>query len=306
MDPLVSRFAEHLLDRRRSILTVKRYVQVLDEFSKFCEFNYNQVDGNLVGRFVQGANGQRPGASTTNVRLSALRTFFAFLVKEGLAPSNPATTIDFVPVRNPEPTFLTPREYQRLLAAVHRISPERLRVRNEAILVVLFNTGLRVAELAGLTLDMLDFGSRAFRNVRLKGGEYGSSEWNRETERVLHAWLSVRKSWNVSTQVRALFVTERVEPLSVRTIQHMFTRFSHAARLKKHVTPHVLRHSMATELLRQGFDIRVIAGILHHASLNTTKRYAHLVDSVRRDALASLEPKKPSRKRTVRTSSKSA
>lgn len=304
MNYALTLFTSHLSDLRYSPRTITRYGRVLGEFRLFLADRFPSVDLSQVMTehvilFLRQGRGS--AASTQNVRLAALRVFFSFLASQGLVEKSPAAEIAFLSVRSREPTFLSHREYHRLLHAVIRSARSSQVVRNEAIVVALFNTGLRVSELASLSLTMLDFGTRAFRNVPLKGGGFGSVEWNRETERVLLTWLEVRRSWRVPSGVDALFVTEAGEPLSVRAIQHLVARSSRRARLGKRVTPHVLRHSMATELLRHGFDIRVIAGLLHHASLNTTKRYAHLTDALRRKALASLEPGDAPRRRPRRS-----
>ncbi|MBI5918104.1 MAG: tyrosine-type recombinase/integrase, partial [Nitrosomonadales bacterium] len=249
MDYALTLFASHLADLRYSPKTVSRYLQVLRQFR---EHLAEAARGRLldcvtkedVVLFLRQSHAD--AAATQNVRLSALRVFFAFLRRQGMAERNPAEEVDFLPVRAKEPTFLSMREYQQLLRAVRRRTLPELVTRNEAILVLLFNTGLRVSELASLTLDMCDHATKAFRNVPLKGGGFGSVEWNRETERVLEAWLAIRKTWPVPQAVRELFVTASGNPLSVRAIQELFSRCSRAARLGKKVTAHVLRHSMAT------------------------------------------------------------
>lgn len=305
MDHAIHIFAHHLAELRRSPLTIRRYRQVLLELKSFLA-NTPAFSGKTLNDLTEEdarcflcLDGERQGAaSTQNVRLSALRAFCGFLVRQGLVATNPVLGLRSVPVHAREPVFLTMREYKRLLRLVRRRTLPSLLTRNEAIVVILFNTGLRVSELASLTLDKLDFDSKAFRNVPLKGGRFGSIEWNRETERVLLSWLETRKIWAVPEQCSAVFVTEKGRPLSVRAIQEMFGRYSRLLCLGKRLTPHVLRHSMATELLRQGNDIRVIASILHHASLNSTKRYAHVVDSLRRQALSSLEPEQRKTRRS--------
>lgn len=305
MDYAIKLYAGHMADIRYSPTTCQRYSRVLDEFKEYLDtacpaIALDAVNKDTVVLFLRQGNGG--SASTQNVRLAALRGFFAYLQRQGMLASNPAEQVEFLTVKPMEPTFLSVAEYGRLLRAVRRHSSPCLVARNEAIVVILFNTGLRVSELASLTLDMCDFSTKAFRNVPLKGGGFGSIEWNRETERVLQAWLAERKAWRVEDDEHALFVSARGTRLSVRAVQDLFHRISRIARARKRVTPHVLRHSMATELLRQGHDIRVIADLLHHASLNTTRRYAHVVDSLRRKALASLEPKrKPPRTRPRRS-----
>lgn len=306
MDHAIHLFANHLAELRRSPLTIRRYRQVLFELKSFlansASFSgktFNDLREEDVRRFLHPDGEGRGAASTQNVRLSALRAFFGFLVHQSALSTNPVTGLRSVPVHAREPAFLTLREYQRLLRLVRRRTRPALLSRNEAIVAILFNTGLRVSELASITLDKLDFDSRAFRNLPLKGGRFGSIEWNRETERVLVSWLETRKTWAVPEQCSAVFVTEKGRPLCVRAIQEMFSRYSRLLRLGKRLTPHVLRHSMATELLRQGYDIQVIASILHHASLNSTKRYAHVVDSLRRKALSSLEPEQRKGRRSL-------
>lgn len=310
MNHAILLFAHHLAELRRSPLTIRRYRQVLFELKSF-PANSPSFAGKTINDLTEEdarrflcLNGEgQEAASTQNVRLSALRTFFGFLARQGLMATNPVLGLRSVAVHAREPVFLTLREYKRLLRLVRRRTRPSLLARNEAVVVILFNTGLRVSEFASITLDKLDFDSKAFRNLPLKGGRFGSIEWNKETEQVLVAWLENRKSWAVPEECSAVFITEKGRPLSVRAIQEIFGRYSRLLRLGKRLTPHVLRHSMATELLRQGNDIRVIASILHHASLNSTKRYAHVVDSLRRQALSSLEPDNRGKRRKPRAHS---
>lgn len=305
MDYAIKLYAGHLADLRYSPTTSARYLRVLKEFKQYLatmnpNMTLDAVNRDVIVLFLRQSSGR--SASTQNVRLASLRGFFGYLRRQGMLTSNPTEEIEFLAVKTAEPTFLSMREYGRLLRSIRQHSSPSLATRNEAIVVVLFNTGLRVSELVALSLDICDFSTRAFRNVPLKGGSSGSVEWNGETERVLKAWLVERKAWHVRDDERGLFLSSRGTRLSVRAVQDLFQRISRIARVRKRVTPHVLRHSMATELLRQGHDIRVIADLLHHASLNTTRRYAHVVDSLRRKALASLEPKrKPPRTRPRRS-----
>lgn len=306
MDHAIILFSHYLAELRRSPLTVRRYRQVLLALKFFLANSassagktFDTLTQEDLRQFLRLNSDPHGAASTQNVRLSALRAFYGFLVRQGLVSTNPVLGLRSVPVHAREPVFLTLREYKRLLRFVRRRTCPLLLPRNEAIVAILFNTGLRVSELASLTMDKLDHDTKAFRNIPLKGGRFGSIEWNRETERVLVSWLETRKTWAVPEQCAALFVSKQGQPLSVRAIQDMFSRCSRLLRLNKKLTPHVLRHSMATELLRQGHDIRVIASILHHASLNSTKRYAHVVDSLRRKALSSLEPEQRKGRRSL-------
>jgi integrase/recombinase XerC len=164
-----------------------------------------------------------------------------------------------------------------------------------AILITLWNTGLRLSELLSLELAVVDFEAEVFRVVRRKGGKLLPVYFNVDVTIALRRWLWLRKEYPNATTELALFLSDRGRRLSPRAVEDLVAKYAELAGIEKHVTPHTMRHSTATELIRLGNGIEVVGQILGHASLDTTRRYIHLVGEQVHAAVASLAepPRRP-------------
>lgn len=291
MNRYILSFLDYLKDLNYSPLTIKRYKEILAKFAWFlkdkgCDINVAELSRSLILSFLQcpSENGHSP--QTRNVKLSALKTFFQYLLEEGRIESNPCFKIDFAKTSRKPPLFLTASEYMEFLEVVWQHTQPSFLPRNYAMVIILYNTGLRVSEIASLNVEMINFETSEFQGVKVKGGEICNVPFNSAVPVVLRKWLKIRKK-QIKDGEPALFVSRQDKRLSVRQIEHFFAFYSKKWKKKK-VTPHVLRHSMATELAMKGENIRVISEILHHQSLNTTKIYLHLVEDSKKKALESL------------------
>ena len=287
-------FLAYLRDRGFSENTVERYGRVLDGFlahlrqmpeAETCD--PRRITKTIVVGFLRssGANGTEPSGVVWNVRLACLRSFFGHLYREELLPENPAAKVEFARLIQRNPTYLTYPEYQAFLAAIRRVGTHFYRDRDFAIAVTFYNTGLRLSELVALDIDQIDWSNETLREVARKGGRVKDVYFNGEVTVALKAWLRRRDRLDLDETEQSLFVSDRRQRLGRRSVERLFSRYSEAAGLGKNITPHVLRHTTATELLRRGEDIRIVSEVLNHSNLNTTKRYAHLMEGAEKRAV---------------------
>ena len=251
MDQAISDFATHLRDRNRSPLTVARYTDLLRRFLRFAcaELHQDtvapsQIDKALVVLFVRegGVTGAQASAATRNSRLAAIRAFFRFLVAEDRIARDPTAGIHSATLPERAPTFLTAEEFAKLRRAVEEHAAEFYLRRDLAILVTLWNTGLRLAELLSLDLAVVDFEAEVFRAVCRKGGKVLPVHFNVDVTIALRRWLWQRKEYPNATTSPALFLSDRGLRLSARAVEDLVGKYAKLAGIDKHVTPHVLRH----------------------------------------------------------------
>lgn len=302
MEKEIREFLEYIeLERGHSQLTIRNYASYLGKFVAFAEENgvktADGIDLELVRKWRLALNrhtvdGKSISNKTVNYYMIALRSFLKYLSKtdkKSLAPEK----IELA--KNPERVihFLEKEELVRLLEAFS--GADDLDLRNRAILETLFSTGLRVSELAGLNRD----------NVNLKRGEFSVSGKGGKIRVVFlsdnaRCWLEKYLATRIDND-KALFVKSPDHPsanklevkkydtssnklaetglrLTSRQIERVVKEAAKRAGLIKKVTPHVLRHSFATDILRAGADLRSVQGLLGHSSVTTTQVYTHLTD----------------------------
>ena len=220
---------------------------------------------------VQGfaASRHRSGLSGRSIqrRLSALRTFFDFLIREGLAERNPARSVRAPKVARRLPKALDPDETADLLDGNPPQGYEE--TRDHAILELLYSSGLRLGEAQGLSLGDLDLAS-GLVSVLGKGSKRRVVPVGRKAREALRRWLSVRQGG----EEPAVFTSRSGRRLGARAIQDRVRRF--AARRGIDLHPHMLRHSFASHLLESSGDLRAVQELLGHADLGTTQIYTHL------------------------------
>lgn len=212
---------------------------------------------------------QRRRPATANAALTALDHFYSHL---GLGPA--AAKRADLPAAAPR--ALSEDEQRDFLRAVEKAASPR----DRAIAMVFFYTGVRVAELAALDLADIELTARKGRLVVRagKGGSYREIPLHKAARAALRAWLKARRAWPGAEDTDALFLNRRGRRISTRSLDALVTGFGRAARITREpgdppVTPHVLRHSFGTRLLRKGTDVVLVAELMGHRRLDTTRRY---------------------------------
>jgi integrase/recombinase XerC len=296
--PELARFAAHLEgEKRASIHTRRAYLADLAAFAAYGgEMGVPLATATpaLIRGWLARAAGAA-GPTSLARKLAALRTFYRFLVREGLAAANPARQV--ATPRKPKklPTVLpeeevaalvespTARAKPRASAAGEPDEPRAagpLALRDRAFLELLYASGLRVSELVGLDLEDLDHPQRLVR-VLGKRRKERVVPFGGHAAAALAAWLDLGRPAlaagpDAAKGGDAVFLNYRGGRLSARSVARRLDRWVTAAGLPRHVHPHVMRHSFATHLLEGGADLRGIQELLGHASLSTTQRYTHV------------------------------
>ncbi len=215
----------------------------------------------------------RYAAATVSRRRASITTFYRFLQREGLIQENPADLLPGVRLPQRLPAVLTQGEALNLVGGCRDLDdPDTLRDR--AVLELLYGTGMRVSELAGLDERDVDLRSREVRIRRGKGGKERLAFLGDEAVAALQAYLAERQRWQQGHDPLALFYGRRGRRLSDRSVRRLLDRS--AGRVGKPLHPHMLRHSFATHMLEEGADVRTIQELLGHANLSTTQKYTHL------------------------------
>jgi integrase/recombinase XerC len=275
------RFARHLeTERRASAHTRKAYLTDLAQYAAhLAEVNVAAACATpaVVRGFMARVAGSC-GATSLGRKLSAVRTFHRFLVREGLATSNPARLVASPKKPKNLPQVLPEEEIAALVEAPALAKP--LELRDRAFLELLYASGLRVAELTALDVGDLDLDGGVVR-VLGKRRKERVVPFGKKAREALHRWLDggrpvLAAGPDHGKAATALFLNYRGGRLSTRSVARRLSRWVLASGLPRHVHPHVLRHCFATHLLSNGADLRGIQELLGHASLSTTQRYTHL------------------------------
>jgi integrase/recombinase XerD len=275
---LVDRYLAHLrVERAASPQTVRAYSADLARYLEWAE--RTDVDPlNLTHRQMRSylAEMDRAGYARRTIarRLSAVRSFFAFAVTEGLVSSDPSSVLATPKIPARLPNVIPEEALQTLLEAPDPMTP--LGLRDRAILEMLYATGARVSEVAGLSVSDLDFGQG---QVRLfgKGAKERIVPVYEKALSSVRLYLREGRPKLVRSEAEGhLFLSSRGLPLSADAVRRLFRRYAAVAGAGTSVSPHSMRHTFATHLVEAGADLRTVQELLGHVALSSTQIYTHL------------------------------
>lgn len=281
-DSMKRQFLEYIeIERGRSVKTVENYDRYLSRFIAQMKItDVKDITEENIREFRMWLNRQ-PGTGkdsmkrrTQNYYLIALRAFLKFLRKRGLESTSPER-IELAKLPERHLDLISPAELDRLMKAADGTDEKALR--DKAMLEMLFSTGLRVSELCSLDSD-IDL-SRDELSVRGKGEKVRVVFLSPSAKDAVRAYLKARKDMGEALFVNIAKGRERGERLTPRSIERTMKIYAAKAGITKKVTPHIMRHSFATDLLSNGADIRSVQQLLGHASINTTQIYTHVTDA---------------------------
>jgi integrase/recombinase XerC len=272
----IGRYLAHLrTERRLSPHTEAAYRRDLDALAAYCDGEripgWKQLDNFHIRTFAAREHRDGLGPRSVQRRLSALRGFFNYMIREGALDANPAADI-----RAPKAARRLPQtlDVDQVASLLGRKPADALARRDLAMLELLYSSGLRLAELAGLDVADLDLADRTVR-VLGKGSKTRVLPVGGKALDALRAWLAERKPL-AQPGTGPLFVGRNGRRLGARAIQRRIGRWAAASDLNVPVHPHLLRHSFATHLLESSRDLRGVQELLGHADISTTQVYTHL------------------------------
>lgn len=294
METLLDRFRKYLLvERNCSKYTVRNYLHDLTKFFSFLLLkkvsSLEEVDKALLRDYLQWLEDTGIVRASIVRNLSALRSFFRYLVQLGSLSYNPLISFSRPKLEKRLPSFMNLGEMKKLLDAADSSSPSGLRDR--AILELLYAAGIRISELAGLDLDHLNFECREIR-VWGKGSKERIALLGIPAMKSLENYIANgRPSLLKGKTSKALFLNKSGGRLSMRYIQELVKKQAIKAGVSKRVHPHLFRHTFATHLLDGGADLRAVQELLGHASLSSTQIYTHVSQSHARKVYLSAHPR---------------
>ncbi len=292
-DPRIDAFLEHLLvERGLSPHTVEGYARDLERFRAFLSGRGTDV-GSATGRdvvaFLKAEKKRGLSSRTLARRVSALRGFYRFLEREGMAASNPVVRLDTPRVWRTLPQTLTRDEAGALVEAPSGGDPRTLRDR--AILEVLYGTGLRVSEVCGLTFDQVVLDVGYVRTVG-KGAKERVVPLGDRAREALEAYLKHGRPLLARGRPSPyVFLNRSGRRLSRQSVWKIVKAWCRRAGVAPDTSPHTLRHSFATHLLEGGADLRSVQMMLGHADLATTQIYTHVTRERLRDLVRRHHPR---------------
>lgn len=288
-------YFEHLeIEKGRSLKTIENYERYLARFFAFAQIDDPKaITDDLVREFRLWLNRQQSGVKvggraetlkkkTQNYYLIALRSFLKYLRKRGIESLSPER-IDLAKVAERDLDLISESDLERLLSAPD--TSELRGLRDRAILELFFSTGLRLSELCSLPRD-IDLDKDEF-SVRGKGEKVRVVFLSENAKLALRAYFAKRSDMDDALFVRieTKLTKGRSDSLRLtpRSIERIVKHYATKAGISKKVTPHVIRHSFATDLLRNGADIRSVQMMLGHSNIATTQIYTHVTDQQLRD-----------------------
>ena len=282
----IGEFLDYLTyERNVSTNTIGAYRDDLESFVGFLCNDYftmardqvelGRIDHLAVRSYLAHLSRRKLSRASIARHLSALRSFFKYLVREGVVEANPARTVSSPKREKHLPSVMQPADVALLLEQPDVSTP--LGLRDAAWMELLYASGLRISELTGIDIDDLELRARLVK-VRGKGSKERIVPFGSKAEAALRAYLAVRGELCSDVEETAVFVNYRGQRITTRSVRRLFDGYLRQASLRAGISPHTMRHSFATHLLNAGADLRGIQELLGHASLSTTQKYTHLND----------------------------
>ncbi|MHA8138646.1 tyrosine recombinase XerC [Lactobacillaceae bacterium Scapto_B20] len=280
---LINQFIQYLtIEKQYSTQTIKAYTNDLKEFKKVAEGKKDKslLDANEieVENYLNFLNHKGDERNTILRKISAVRSFYNYLIKNDFTTNQPLEYIHLKKKQNHLPKFLYPNEVKELFKSAHNGTNEQLIPRNVAILEVLFSTGLRVSECINLNLSNIDIDNRVM-DVFGKGQKQRYVPFSPETRQAIKVYLKKTRAPLMQKYHQShdqLFINNRGNPITARGIEYILDAVLKNSDLDSNIYPHMFRHTFATDMLNNGADLRSVQELLGHSSLSTTQIYTHV------------------------------
>lgn len=295
----LEKFLDYLkIEKNRSDNTIRSYqtdIELLFEFLTSRGLSsFNEIQTEFIKEWIVSLKKNNISNTTISRRISSIKVFFNFLVKNNLIEINPTLKIIAPKLNKVLPNILGQKQADQLLtqAAIYEVEEEsqEVRIRDYAILEVLYSTGIRVSELVGLDVEDINFSNLTLK-VLGKGKKERFVPFGIPAREAIDKYLKdSRNSFNDKNS-QALFLGLRGKRLNVRQVRRILNKAMDQIENSKEVSPHDLRHSAATHMLEAGADLRIVQELLGHSSLATTQKYTHVTIERLREVFANAHPR---------------
>ena len=292
-------FLDYLkIEKNRSENTLRSYQTDLELLSEFLTnkgiTNWDKTNSELIKEWVIDLKKKNISNTTIARRISSVKVFFGFLVKRNFIETNPTLKLITPKLNKVLPNVLGQKQAEQLLTQAANLEVEEeieeVRIRDYAILEVLYSTGIRVSELVGLDLDDINFSNLTLK-VLGKGRKERIVPFGIPAKDAIDMYLTESRNKFIDKKTQALFLGQRGNRLNVRQVRRILNKAMHQIENGKEISPHDLRHSAATHMLEAGADLRIVQELLGHSSLATTQKYTHVTIERLREVFANAHPR---------------
>jgi len=289
MQEYINRFADYLkYQRNASAHTLRNYLSDLDQFHDYLSpresdgerrhIDIHQIDHLTIREYMAKLYEDKRKKTSIARKLATLRTFFKFLCREQVLEQNPARLVSSPRLEKRLPKVISIDEVVQFIETPD--TDTVLGKRDRAIIELLYATGCRVSEIAGINIDDIDFKHATIR-VRGKGRKERFVPFGSKAREALAVYLDARNGLLAEApdhkrDARVLFLNYQGTRITTRSIGRLIEKYVKECALAHNISPHSLRHSVATHLLSAGADLRAIQELLGHARLSTTQIYTHV------------------------------
>lgn len=289
-------FLKHLeIERNYSQRTITSYSKDIDKFFKFLakeDILMDDVDIIVIRNFLTDELNSGVGKRSCKRRISSLRHFYKYLLAEKIVDDNPFLYVNTLKTEKKYPRALYKEQVKEILLENSKRTDE-LAIRDQAILSMLYYTGMRAFELVSLELQSVYLRERMVRIIG-KGDKERIVPFSMECKKDLERYLNGLRNELVgraSRKTSYLFLNNRGEPLTTRGLEYILDSIEEKTGTFVGLHPHILRHSFATHLLENGADLRTIQELLGHASINATQVYTHVTEEAMQKEYLSSHPR---------------
>jgi len=295
----LEKFLDYLkIEKNRSDNTIRSYqtdIELLFEFLTSRGLSsFKEIQTDFIKEWIVSLKKNNISNTTISRRISSIKVFFNFLVKNNLIEINPTLKIIAPKLNKVLPNILGQKQAEQLLtqAAIYEVEEEsqEVRIRDYAILEVLYSTGIRVSELVGLDVEDINFSNLTLK-VLGKGKKERFVPFGIPAREAIDKYLKDSRNSLNDKNSQALFLGLRGKRLNVRQVRRILNKAMDQIENSKEVSPHDLRHSAATHMLEAGADLRIVQELLGHSSLATTQKYTHVTIERLREVFANAHPR---------------
>jgi len=269
---IINNFINYIIKKNYSSNTVDSYINDLYYFYLFINKNLLNITEKDIREYLEYLNIKKEKSTSVRRKISTFKTFYKFLYQNDYIDKKdyPLSRIVFPKVEKRLPKFIY---YNDLLEIICESSNGKDGIRDKLIIEMLYATGVRVSELVNIKINDIDFNNRRII-INGKGNKERIVYFGEYAEDCLKIYLNTYKKNNENY----LFVNSKGGKLTQRGVRYILDKIMNRLSIKTHVTPHVLRHSFATDMLNNGCDIKVVQELLGHSSLGTTEVYTHVTN----------------------------
>lgn len=292
-------FLDYLkIEKNRSENTLRSYQTDLELLLEFLTnkgvSDWNESTSDLIKEWIIDLKRKQISNTTITRRISSVKVFFGFLIKRNLIETNPTLKLISPKLNKVLPNVLGQKQAEQLLTQAANVEIEEeaveVRIRDYAILEVLYSTGIRVSELVGLNLEDINFSNLTLK-VLGKGRKERVVPFGIPARDAIDKYLDESRNKFNNKNIDALFLGQRGNRLNVRQVRRILNKAMSQIENGKEISPHDLRHSAATHMLEAGADLRIVQELLGHSSLATTQKYTHVTIERLREVFANAHPR---------------